>query len=41
MLSDTELMLNFESIGDSCEFGLVQRMAGAEPLGGSSWIPGG
>lgn len=33
MLSDTELMLNFESIGDSCEFGLVQRMAGAEPLG--------
>ena len=33
MISDSELMLNFESIGDSCEFGLVQRKAGAEPLG--------
>lgn len=27
------LMLNFSSLGDSCEFGLVQRRAGAEPLG--------
>lgn len=32
-LSDRELMLQFESIGDSCEFGLVQRKHGAEPLG--------
>ena len=28
-----ELMLRFESLGDNCEFGLVQRHAGAEPLG--------
>jgi capsular polysaccharide biosynthesis protein len=28
-----ELMLAFESLGDNCEFGLVQRRAGAEPLG--------
>jgi Glycosyltransferase 61 len=28
-----ELMLAFESLGDNCEFGLVQRHAGAEPLG--------
>src|SRR5690348_3255112 len=27
------LMLAFESLGDNCEFGLVQRQAGAEPLG--------
>ena len=27
------LMLNFESLGDNCEFGLVQRQVGAEPLG--------
>ncbi|MGH7156249.1 MAG: hypothetical protein ACREF3_20175 [Acetobacteraceae bacterium] len=26
-------MLNFESLGDNCEFGLVQRRCGAEPLG--------
>ena len=26
-------MLRFESLGDNCEFGLVQRKAGAEPLG--------
>ena len=26
-------MLQFESIGDNCELGLVQRQAGAEPLG--------
>jgi hypothetical protein len=32
-ISDRDLVLNFESIGDNCEFGLVQRMAGAEPLG--------
>jgi capsular polysaccharide biosynthesis protein len=28
-----ELMLSFESLGDNCEFGLVQRYAGVEPLG--------
>jgi capsular polysaccharide biosynthesis protein len=28
-----ELMLAFESLGDNCEFGLVQRYAGVEPLG--------
>jgi hypothetical protein len=27
-----KFMLNFESIGDNCEFGLVQRRCGAEPL---------
>ena len=32
-ISDRDLVINFESIGDNCEFGLVQRMAGAEPLG--------
>lgn len=28
-----ELMQAFESLGDNCEFGLVQRHAGVEPLG--------
>lgn len=28
-----ELMLEFESLGDNCEFGLIQRGCGAEPLG--------
>jgi hypothetical protein len=28
-----EPMLGFESLGDNCEFGLVQRLCGAEPLG--------
>lgn len=28
-----ELMLSFESLGDNCEFGLVQRQANIEPLG--------
>jgi hypothetical protein len=28
-----ELMLRFESLGQNCEFGLVQRRCGAEPLG--------
>jgi hypothetical protein len=32
-LSDRDLLLNFESLGDNCEFGLVQRRVGAEPLG--------
>jgi len=33
VLEDSELVLGFESIGDNCEFGLVQRQAGVEPLG--------
>ncbi|MEA2731801.1 MAG: hypothetical protein QOF70_6276 [Acetobacteraceae bacterium] len=32
-LADRELVLQFESLGDSCELGLVQRGVGAEPLG--------
>ena len=32
-LEDRELVLRFESLGDNCELGLVQRLAGAEPLG--------
>src|ERR1700758_1126454 len=32
-LDDRDLVLQFESIGDNCELGLVQRKAGAEPLG--------
>jgi hypothetical protein len=32
-LSDRELVLEFESLGDNCELGLVQRRVGAEPLG--------
>jgi hypothetical protein len=32
-LPPRELMLRFESIGENCEFGLVQRRCGAEPLG--------
>ena len=33
ILDDGDLVLQFESIGDNCELGLVQRQAGAEPLG--------
>jgi hypothetical protein len=32
-LSDRDLVLQFESLGDNCELGLVQRRMGAEPLG--------
>ena len=32
-LSDRDLVLSFESLGDNCELGLVQRRVGAEPLG--------
>lgn len=28
-----DLLLRFESLGDNCEFGFVQRAAGVEPLG--------
>ena len=29
---DAQLMMEFESLGDDCEFGFVQRSVGAEPL---------
>ncbi|HEY4045100.1 MAG TPA: hypothetical protein VGM32_25095 [Rhodopila sp.] len=32
-LDDRDLVLRFESIGDNCELGLLQRHVGAEPLG--------
>ncbi len=32
-LPAAEFMLKFESLGDNCEFGLVQRRCGAEPQG--------
>jgi hypothetical protein len=31
--SPDQLMMQFESIGENCEFGLAQRRCGAEPLG--------
>ena len=31
--NDGDVVLAFESIGDNCELGLVQRLAGVEPLG--------
>jgi hypothetical protein len=31
------LLARFESIGDNCEFGIVQRLAGIEPLGLLRW----
>jgi predicted Zn-dependent protease len=36
-MDNRELMLNFESLGDNCEFGFVQRHFGAEPLGLLRW----
>ncbi len=33
MLPRSQIMLSFEALGDNCEFGLVQRQAGIEPLG--------
>jgi tetratricopeptide (TPR) repeat protein len=32
-----KLFMQFESLGDSCEFGMVQRQFGAEPLGLLRW----
>jgi hypothetical protein len=32
-LPPDEMIVRFESLGDNCEFGLVQRRMGAEPLG--------
>ena len=31
--ADAALMMGFESLGENCEFGIVQRQFGAEPLG--------
>jgi hypothetical protein len=31
-LSDSDLMLRFASVGDNCEFGMVQRAHGAAPM---------
>lgn len=36
-LSDQALMMSFDSLGDRCEFGLVQRYFGAEPLSLLRW----
>jgi hypothetical protein len=33
VLDRRELMMRFESLGENCELGLVQRRCGAEPLG--------
>ena len=33
-----DLLMQFESIGENCEFGLVQRHFGAEPLGLLRWV---
>jgi hypothetical protein len=32
-IAAADYMLRFESLGDNCEFGLVQRLCGAEPMG--------
>jgi hypothetical protein len=36
-LSTRELMMQFESLGENCEFGIVQRAHKAEPLGLFRW----
>ena len=36
-VADTELFMRFESLGDNCEFGLVQRQFHAEPLSLLRW----
>ncbi|MGC8475808.1 MAG: hypothetical protein ACP5NP_05590 [Acetobacteraceae bacterium] len=36
-LTAERFLLRFESLGDNCEFGLVQRRCGAEPLGLLRW----
>jgi hypothetical protein len=33
LLGHDRMIMRFESLGDNCEFGLVQRRLGAEPLG--------
>jgi hypothetical protein len=37
MPEPTILLQNFESLGEDCEFGIVQRTAGIEPLGLLRW----
>jgi tetratricopeptide (TPR) repeat protein len=37
LLSDRDLMMAFEGLGDQCEFGVVQRHFGAEPIGLLRW----
>jgi len=37
MIRAKELVLHFESLGDNCEFGLLQRRCGSEPLGFFRW----
>jgi hypothetical protein len=37
LISTQELMLCFEGLGENCEFGLVQRHFGVEPLGLLRW----
>ncbi len=32
-LAPADLMYHFESLGHNCEFGIVQRLSGAEPMG--------
>ena len=34
----SELLMRFEGLGGTCEFGLVQRYYGAEPLGLFRWV---
>ena len=36
-LAPSELLMQFESLGSGCEFGIVQRHFGAEPLGLLRW----
>jgi tetratricopeptide (TPR) repeat protein len=36
-VEDRELVMRFESLGGNCEFGIVQRRCGAEPLGLLRW----
>lgn len=36
-ISTLEMFMQMESLGDNCEFGLVQRKFGAEPLGLLRW----
>ena len=37
-LDDRALAMQFESMGNNCEFGMVQRRLGAEPLGLLRWV---
>ena len=36
--SEKDILMQFESLGENCEFGLVQRHFGAEPLGLLRWV---